>query len=252
MSSEIVLSPQVWNWYVGFFMSMGMVLAVAISFAFGLLIIDWLYRIAKKIESQPTPPSFRRAYFNLSRFQALVIGALIAPIGAIFSYYFISFLVWKLTPNMISSPPLEPEVASFLEDSSNIASLVFFVGALSFSIIAIIFFLLHSHAKRMDVEKAQPGFIKRLVRRYFQENLFVGFLFMLIAFPVLAYFLYNMALLVIVISPSARYELTGVVFPNAEARPNFGNIVFPDIISANSLGGLAFFCNFVRNTIYAL
>lgn len=40
---------------------------------------------------------------------------------------------------------------------------------------------------------------------------------MLIAFPVLAYFFYNIALLVLVISPSARHDLTRIVFPNAES-----------------------------------
>jgi len=217
MSSEIVLSPQVWNWYVGFFMSMGLVSAAAISFASALLLIDWLYRIAKKIESQPTPQSFRGAYFNLSRFQAIVIGVFLAPIVAIVSYYCLFFLVWKLTPNMISAPPPDPGALSYLEDTSSMASLVLFAGAISFGIIAIIFFLLYSYAKRMCAERAPIGFIKRFVRRYFRENLFVGVLLTLIAFPVLTYFLYNMALLVVYFSPAGRHEMARIVFPNAES-----------------------------------
>ena len=216
MSSEIVLSPYVWNWYVGFFTSMGMVLAVAISFASGLLLIDWLYRIAKKIESQPTPQSFRGAHFNLSRFQAIVIGVLLAPIVAIISYYCLFLLVWNLRPNEISAPPPEPGALSFLEDISGMASLVLFVGAISFGIIAFLFFLLYSYAKRTSAEKAPAGFIKRFVIRYFQENLLVGFLLILIAFPVLTYFLYNMTLLVVYLSPAARHEMTRIIFPNAE------------------------------------
>lgn len=217
MSSQIVLSPQVWNWYVSFFMSMGMVSAAAMSFALGLLLIDWLYQIAQKIESQPTPQSFRRAYFNFSRFQAIAFGVLLAPIVAISSYYFLFYLVWTLTPNMIDAPPLDSGAISFLEGSSSMAPLVLIVGVISFIIIGVIFFLLFCHAKRMTAENARTGFIKRFVRRYFQENLFVGFLLMLIAIPVLTYFLYNMALLVVYSSPSARHELTRIVFPNAES-----------------------------------
>jgi hypothetical protein len=216
MSSVIVLSPQVWNWYVGFFVSMGLVLAAAISFASGLFVIDWLYRIAKKIESQPTPQSFRGAYFSLSRFQAIVIGVFLAPITAIVSYYCLFLLVWRLAPNMVDASPPEPGALSFLEDSSGMASLVLFVGAVSFSVIAVIFFLLYFYAKRPGFERTPAGIIKRFVRRYFQENLLVGFLLMLIAFPVLTYFLYNMFLLVVYVSPSARHELTQIVFPNAE------------------------------------
>jgi hypothetical protein len=215
MSSEIVLSPLVWNWYVGFFTSMGMVLAVAISFVSGLLLIDWLYRIAKKIESQPTPQSFRGACFNLSRFQAIVIGVLLAPIAAIVSYYCLFLLVWKLKPNMIDALPPDPGALSFLEDISGMASLVLFVGAISLGIIAFLFFLLYSYAKRTSAEKAPAGFIRRFVIRYFQENLLVGFLLILIAFPVLTYFIYNMTLLVVYLSPAARHEMTRIIFPNA-------------------------------------
>ena len=200
-----------------FFISMGMVSAVAISFALGLLLIDWLYRIAKRIESQHTPQSFRGAYFNLSRFQAVVIGVFLAPIAAIVSYYCLFLLVWNLKPNMIDAPPPDPGALSFLEDISGMASLVLFVGAISFAIIAIIFFLFYSYAKRMGAERARVGFIKRFVRRYFQENLFVGVLLTLIAFPVLTYFLYNIALLVVYFSPAGRHEMARIVFPNAES-----------------------------------
>ena len=217
MNSQIVLSPKVWNWYVGFFMSMGMVTAAALSFAFGLLLIDWLYQRAKKIESQPTPESFRGAYFNISRFQAIALGVLLAPIGIVSSYYFLFLLVWKLTPNMIDAPPLEPEALLFFEDVSNMASLVIFAGALSFGVLAIVFFLLYSYAGRMSTEEAPAGFIKRFVRRYFQENVFIGFLLMLITFPVLTYFLYNIAILAVAVSPSARHGLTQIAFPNAES-----------------------------------
>jgi len=217
MSSGIELSSQVWNWYVGFFMSMGMVLAAAISFTLGLLLIDWLYLTAKKVESKTTPPSLLWAYFNLTHFQAIVIGVLLAPIVAISSYSFLFFLVWKLTPKMITAPYLESGATSFLENTSNKASLLLLVGALSLSIMTMVFFFLRSYAKRLDTERASLGLIKKILRRYFNENLLIGFLLMLIAFPVLAYFIYNIALLIVVISPSARHEMTKIVFPGAES-----------------------------------
>jgi hypothetical protein len=74
-----------------------------------------------------------------------------------------------------------------------------------------------SRAKKVDIERGPRGWAKKFLRRYFKENLFLGLILTLIAFPVLAYFFYNIALLVVVISPSARGGLTRIVFPNAES-----------------------------------
>lgn len=216
MSAGVVLSPQVWNWYVGFFISMGMVIAAAISFAFGILLIDWLYLIAKSIESRPTPSSLLKAYFNLSRFQSIVIGVLLAPIGSVSLYYLLFHLIWKLAPSTISAPPLEFGADSFMENPSSMASMILWICALTFGVTTITFISLYSYAKRLDPERASYGWIKRFTRRYFKENLVIGFILTLIAFPVLMYFFYNITLLALVISPSARHELTRFVFPNAE------------------------------------
>lgn len=216
MSSDIVLSPQVWNWYVEFFISMGMVIAAAISFAFGILLVDWLYLIAKSIESKPTPSSLFKAYFNLSRFGSVVIGVFLAPIGSVSLYYLLFPLIWKLAPNTINAPPLEFGADSFMENLSSMASLVLWVCVSAFSITMIAFIALCAYAKGIDPERTPYGWLKRFTRRYFKENLVIGFILMLIAFPVLAYLLYNITLLAMVISPSARHELTRFAFPNAE------------------------------------
>ena len=217
MMSGIVVSPQIWNWYVGFFMSMGMVLSAALSCAVGLLVIDWIYSLAKKIESEPTPPSLWRSYLNLSRFQAIVIGLMLAPLGAISAYYFLFILVWTLTPNMISAPPPDSGAVPFLEDTSGMISLILAIGIVTFGIIAMIYFFLYAYAKRMSSEKATVGLVKGLLRRYFYDHLLVGSLLMLTAFPVMADFFYNIALLLVVISPSARHDLTRIKLPNAES-----------------------------------
>lgn len=216
MSSGIELSPQLWNWYVGFFISMGMVLSVAISFSFALLFIDLFYLFAKNIDTKPTPPSLWGAYFNLSRFQAIVIGVLLAPIGAISLYYLLSSLVWKLAPQGIEAPPLDfgsdsPDI--FLERT---ASLIVYLFVLTLIIAAVIFILLYYSARKIDSERSSVGIIKKFMKRYYYENLFVGLLFMLIACPVIGYFLYNVAFLVMVIVPSTRHGVSKIAFPSAE------------------------------------
>jgi hypothetical protein len=201
MSPGIVLSPLVWNWYVGFFMSMGMVSSVAISFAFGLLTIDWFYLIAKRISSAATPTSYVRAQFNLFRFQAIVLGTVLAPVAALALYYLLISIVSKLTPGLIEAPGLDYETGPLEEYASNMASLLVFVGLVSLCVTAGIYFFLSSYAKTIRGQAFPAGLGRMFIKRYFSDNLFLGRLLMLISLPVVIYFFYNIALLVLAISP---------------------------------------------------
>ena len=215
-SLGIELSPQIWNWYVGFFVSMGAVLSVAIAFTFAVLLIHWLYFCAWNIESEPTPLSLYRALFRLSAFQAVVLGTVLVPIGVVAIYYLFFLLFWQLAPSMIDAPPLD--FGSIPEDEQlvNNASLLIYLVALTILIGTTIFLVLHRRANRMNQENSSIGFFKKILRRYFRKSIFVGFLLILIACPVLFYFLYNLALLILIIVPATRHGLPGIAFQNAD------------------------------------
>ena len=217
MSYGIQVSPQIWNWYVGFFVSMGMVIAIAIAFTFAVLTIHWLYLCAQKIESKPTPSSLNLVFFQLSVFQAIVIGAVLVPVGITAIYYLFFLLIWKLAPNPVDAAPLD--FGSMPDDVwfSSMSSLLIYLIALTVIIAGIIFILLRRYANRINPGGFSIGFAQRFFRRYFHESLFVGFLLVLIACPVITYFLYNIAWLVIIIVPSSSHELPRIAFPNAQS-----------------------------------
>ena len=96
------------------------------------------------------------------------------------------------------------------------ASLIIYLAALTAIIGGTIFFLLRHYAQRIDMEKAPIGFIKKVVRRYFHESIFVGFLLIFIACPVILFFSYNVAWLVMFIFPSTAQDLSKIAFANAE------------------------------------
>ena len=226
MSSQISLQPLIWAWYVGFYLSMGMVLAVWVAFAFAILLIHWLYLCARRVESEPTPSSFPTAMLRLTGFQALVAGAVLVPIGTIALFYLLSDLVWKLAPNMVNAPPVPsatvstptPDSGSVPVDDwfSGMASLVIYLGAFAALVAGTIFLFLRSYARKIDQETGPIGLIKRIVRRYFHESILVGFLLVLITWPVILYFFYNLAWLVMYMVPSTAQELPRIAFPGAE------------------------------------
>jgi hypothetical protein len=215
-SFGIELSPQIWNWYVGFFISMGAILSVAIAFTFAVLLIHWLYLCARNIASEPTPLSLHRALFRLSAFQAIVLGAVLVLVGTIAIYYLFFSLIWQLAPRMIDVPPLDFGSISEEKRLVGSASLLIYLVALSILIATAIFFLLRYRANRINQEKGSIGFFKKFLVRYFHESIFVGFLLILIACPILLYFLYNVALLTLIIVPATRHELPKIAFQNAD------------------------------------
>lgn len=216
MSSGIDISPQIWNWYVAFFVSMGMVIAMAIAFIFAILTIHQLYLCARNLTAKPTPSSLNKVFFQLSVFQAIVMGAVLVPVGSIVIYYLLFLLIWKLAPGSVDAAPLDfnsmPDDVWF----SSISSLFIYLIALTIIIAGIIFTLLRCYANRINPDESSIGFAKRFFRRYFHKSSFVGFLLILTVCPVIAYFLYNIVLLVIIIIPLARNELPKIAFPNAQ------------------------------------
>ena len=217
----MTLSPQFWHSYYSFFVSLGSVLAVAAAFTFAILVTHWLYLRSRSIESKPTPSSYPRAMLRLSGFQALIMGAVLVPFITIAVYYLLFFFIWKLAPAMPSTPPTDvpfPDFGSGSTDEwfSSMASFVIYIVVLTVVIVGTAFFLLHNYAGRINKEIGSVGLIRRVVRRYFHESVLIGFLLALIACPVLFYFLYNMALLVMYLAPSAAGELPRIAFLGAE------------------------------------
>ena len=221
MSSDISLLPLIWVWYFQFFISMGGVLSAAVPLTIGVLLTHWLYRCARNIESKPTPPSFPKAILRLSGFQALVAGVVLVPFTTIGLSYLLMDLVWKFAPTMPSTPPIDAPLPNFDSAAwdewfSGMASLIIYLAALTAIIGGTIFLVLRHYAKRIDREKVPIGFIKKVVRRYFHESIWVGFLLILIACPVILFFFYNIAWLVMFIVPSTAQGLSKIAFTNAE------------------------------------
>ena len=221
MNSGLTLLPQVWSWYVGFFVSMGSVIAVAMAFIFAVITTHWLYLCAHRIESKPTSPSFSRTMVRLSAFQALVIGVILVPFCTVALYYLLFTLVWKLAPAMPSILPTDAPLPEFGSESgdqwfSSMTSLLIYLGSLTVLIAGGTFFLLRNYARKIDEGIGSMGIIKRVLRRYFYDSIFIGCLLTLIACPVLLYFLYNMALLVMLIVPSTADQLPRIAFRGAE------------------------------------
>ena len=116
----------------------------------------------------------------------------------------------------INAPLTDFGSASAGEWFSGMASLIIYLAALTVTIAGTIFFLLRNYAKRINPEKVPTGFIKRVVRRYFQESILVGFLLILIACPVILFFFYNLAWLGMFIFPSAAQDLSKIAISNGE------------------------------------
>jgi hypothetical protein len=224
MNSDIKPLLQIWSFQ--FFLSMGSVFSVAIALTIGVLLTHWIYLCARNIESKPTSPSLPKTILRLSGFQALVAGVVLVPFFTIGLSYILIDLVWELLPTMpstppvsappIDTPPLNFDSASADEWFSSMASLIFYLTALTVFIGATIFFFLRNYAKKIDPEKVPIGFIKKVLRRYFHESILVGFLLILIACPVILFFLYNIAWLVMFIFPSTAQGLSKIAFTNAE------------------------------------
>jgi hypothetical protein len=220
MNSDIKALLQIWSFQ--FFLSMGTVLSVAIALTVGVLLTHWLYLCARNIESKPTPLSFPKAVLRLSGFQALVAGVVLVPFCTIGLFYLLSDLAWKLPPpnlpppSTIDVPPPDLGLTSWEEWISSMTALVIYLAVLSAIIGGTIFFLIRHYAKRIDPEKVSIGFIKRVLKRYFHESIFVGFLLVLIACPVILFFLYNIAWLAIFLFPPTTQYLSQIAFPNAE------------------------------------
>jgi len=224
MNPDITLLLQLWSFQ--FFLSMGAVLSLAIALTVGVLITHWLYLCARNIESGPTPASFPKTILRLSGFQALVAGVALVPFITISLSYILIDLVWKLLPTLPSTPPVNAppiDAPPLISDSaitdewfSSMASLIIYLAALTIIIGGTIFFLLHRYTKRIDVENSSIGFIQRVVRRYFHDSILVGFLLILIACPVLLFFFYNLAWLVMYIYPSTEHNLSRIAFSSAE------------------------------------
>ena len=169
MNSSIEISPQLWNWYVTFFISMGWVLAAAVSFVSAMVFIDGLYLYAKKIETKPTPSSYWGAHFNLSRFQAAVGGVLLAPFLGIALYYFLFFMVWNLAPQQVNAPPLDFEELGFGEQIRGIASLLLYLIALALVLVCTVFFLLYCWTGRIVTEGKAAGWGKKSCEDIFER-----------------------------------------------------------------------------------
>ena len=116
----------------------------------------------------------------------------------------------------IDTPPLNFDSAAADAWFSGMASLILYLAALTAIIGGTMFFLLRRYAKRIDAGKGPIGFIKRMVSRYFHESILVGFLLILFACPVILFFLYNIAWLVMYLVPSATQDLSKIAFTNAE------------------------------------
>lgn len=224
MNSDI--NPLLSVWYLQFWISMGSVLSAAVPLAVGVLLTHWFYLCARNIESKPTPLSFPKAFLRLSGFQALVAGVALVPFSTMGLFYLFIHFVWKFVPAMPPNQPTEaPSVdvplpdlglSSWDEWISSMASLVIYLAALTLIIGGTTFFRLRQYAKRIDPEKVSIRFVEKVVRRYFHESIFVGFLLILIACPVILFFLFNLAWLVIFIFPSTEQYLSKIAFANAE------------------------------------
>jgi hypothetical protein len=224
MSSDIY--PLLQIWYFQFIISMGGVLSAAVPLTIGVLLTHWLYLCARNIELKPTPLSFSKTILRLSGFQALVVGAVLVPCSTIGLFYLLIDLGWKFAPSMPPPPPIDTpyinapfadfDSASADEWLSSMASLIIYLAVLTAIIGGTIFFLLRHYANRIDSEKMPIGFIKKVVRRYFHESITVGFLLILIACPVILFFFYNIAWLVMFIFPSTAQDLSKIAFSIAE------------------------------------
>jgi hypothetical protein len=210
------LAPQLWNWYAVFFYTMGAVLSLAGGLVFAVLACHWLYLCAKNIESQPTPAALIPAILKLSAFQALILGAVMVPLGLIVIYYLSSALIWKLAPTPVEAPPLDFGSGSFEAQIASMATLLLNLFALAGLIAGAIFGLCRYWARRLKPSEGSWGFPQRFVWAYFHESVGVGVALMLIACPVIWYFLYNMALLLMVVFPAVRHELPRIALPQAE------------------------------------
>jgi hypothetical protein len=224
MSSDISVLLQIWS--LQFFLSMGAVLSVAVALTIGVLLTHWIYLCARNIESKPTSSSFPKTILRLSGFQALIAGVALVPVITIGLSYLLIDLVWKGLPSMpstapvdvppINAPPLNFDSASADEWFSSMASLIIYLAALTAVIGGTVFFLLRRYARRIDLETGPIGFIKKVVRSYFHESILVGFLLILIACPVILFFFYDIAWLVMYLAPSAEQVLSKIAFANAE------------------------------------
>lgn len=225
MSSDIKGLLHVWS--LQFFLSMGAVVSVAVALTVGLLLTHWLYLCARAIDSKPTPASFPRAILRLSGFQALVAGVVLVPFVTISLFYFFSGLVWKLLPTIphasqLSAPPPIHAVPGISDSASAdqwfsiMSSLIIYLVALTAVVGGTIFILLRRYAKSIEPGIVPLGFVKKVVRRYFHQSVLVGFTLTLIACPVILFFLYNVACLVMFIVPSAEQSLSKIAFANAE------------------------------------
>ena len=220
------IAPLLQLWSFQFFLSMGAVLSVAIALTIGVLLTHWIYLCARNIESKPTSPSFPKTILRLSVFQALVAGVVLVPFVTIGLFYLLMDLVWKLLPTLPSSPPVNApplDTAPLISDPalidewfSSMAALIIYLTALTTFIGGAILLLLRRYAKRIDSEKGPIGFSKKVVRRYFHESILVGFLLILIACPVILFFFYNMAWLVMYMVPSTEQVLAKIAFAKAE------------------------------------
>jgi hypothetical protein len=224
MSSDF--NSLLWVWYFQFFISMGGVVSVAFSLTIGVLLTHWLYLCARNIESKPTPLSLPKSILRLSGFQALVAGVVLVPFITISLFYLINDLVWKLAPAMPPTPSADaPSIAGPLTDFdstkidewlSSMASLIIYLAALTALIGGTVFLFLRHYAKRIDPEIVTIGFTKKVVKRYFHDSILVGVLLILIACPVILFFFYNIAWLIMFISPSAVQNLSKIALPHAE------------------------------------
>lgn len=218
MTGVLPISALAWNWWAEFFLSMGLVTVVAVSFAMGLLFVDWLYLLAKRIESLPVPRnSYWLARWNLSRFLAITVGVLLAPFVSIAGYYLLAPLVWKLAPGMVESPEPDPDAVSMFENGAAMTTAVMISFAVAASVVLNLFFLLRRFGARANIHNTHTALFHRFARRYFQDNLLVGVLLMVLALPVAGYFFYNVALLLLVVSPTARHRLDQVILPNVDS-----------------------------------
>ena len=209
------LSPQLWNWYVMFFISMGGMLAITISLGAGLLTVDWCYLCAKRIEQKPVPVKFSGAILNLTRFRGLVIGVVLAPVCAIISYYVLFFSLMKLAPQPIDAPPVDFGPAGFEEQMGASASLVLYIIGITLMLMGAVFYSLCLYAQKAEPSSKPAGLLKRFLRRYYRDNLLVGGLLVLLACPAVVYLLYDLAWLVLVVAPSARRAVMQIAFPDA-------------------------------------
>ena len=224
MSSDIAPLLQIWS--LQFFLSLGSVISLAIVLTIDVLLTHWLYLCTRNIESKPTSSSFPKTLLRLSGFQALVAGVVLVPFITIFLFYQLGDLVWQFMPSappppranipQIAAPPLNFDSALADEWFSGMASLIIYLAALTVIIGGTIFYLLYRYAKRIEPERGQIGFIKKFVKRYFHESIFVGFLLILISCPVILFFFYNIAWLLMYVVPATEQYLYKIAFTNAE------------------------------------